>query len=443
MLAASTASGTRLWLLTRSAVSGKGRGKEDGGIDKNLEATKVALPALCSGFAHALAFTPDSRRLVICGASGTVFFADIKLRGSGSRGRTSTGSRDAKSRAGVKRKTKARARGKGRKSFSGEDDDDDDCDDDENDEDKIDSDDDDGVDDNDGKDAEDRADADSPPLADVTFGGSIDHRAVVCDTRFVAGSQKISSDSSGTGFDAAGQNLGPLTERVALGLEAAIADVAVSRDGAYLALYDGLRRVYVYEADSLRLYWRLPICPAPIAAVAFHPHAQPPQLVVLLASHGFLVFDLGKLAVIYPSTSSAQPPQQRLPGALSSAAVHGPLQGIAFDPTPGVSRMLLHSQGACVFVDLAHELPTRARVVQPVVAGRAQIQAVQVQGHREKKKAKRDAEGEGPGLALVSDYRSLLHVGYLAGHQLVSVLSNFTLQESFNCFFSSSYIGTH
>jgi hypothetical protein len=158
-------------------------------------------------------------------------------------------------------------------------------------------------------------------------------------------------------------------------------------------------------------------------------------LVVLLASAAFLVFDLAKLAATPESLLAAAALPQLL-----AAAVHGPLHGIAFDPSPGRSRMLLHSQGACVYVDLALALPAKARLVVPSdpssssapASGHAVVlssassysssSAAPALDAKQRKRQRRELEGTGPGLALVTDYRSLVHVGCLEGPQMVSWL---------------------
>lgn len=296
LLAVSRGSGVRLWRLQQEA--------------EGLRAEKVEVPAGCGGFAHAMAFTQDSRRLVLCGSKGIISLLDS----SGASAAVAEGALSAVS-----------------------------C-------------------------------------------GSIDHRSCVLETRWTQG-----------GADEAHADRAPR-----LGLEAAVSDVCVSADGSLLAITDGLRRVYVYEIDSLRLYWRLPICPAPVTATAFHPRAS--FLVVLLASNAYLAFDLARLNV----TPHSQAAFEHLPRALS--AVQGPLQGIVFDPAPQAAAkwgVLLHGQGACVYLDMEQPVPERTRAVFPSVTGQAPRQ-----GRKKRKK-------EGAGLPLVSDYRSLVHVGCFEGQQLV------------------------
>ena len=319
LLAVSRGSGVRLWRLQQET--------------QELRAERVEVPTGCGGYAHAMAFTQDSRRLVLCGSEGIISLLDSSGASA--------------------------------------------------------------------------AEAEGPFSA--AFCGSIDHRSCVLETRWAQGGpDEAQSDRS-----------------LRLGLEAAISDVCVSADGSLLAVTDGLRRVYVYEIDSLRLYWRLPICPAPVTAAAFHPRA--PFLVVLLASNAYLAFDLARLNV----TPHSQQAFEQLSRSLS--AVQGPLQGIVFDPAPQAATkwgVLLHGQGACVYLDMEQPVPERTRAVFPSVAGQAPRQ-----GRKKRKK-------EGAGLPLVSDYRSLVHVGCFEGQQLVcSLLLHTSLLFSTFLHFSGNTLG--
>jgi hypothetical protein len=323
--------GTRLWFLGRAGedetalagAAGKPKGKPKGkGKSKDLEQQekegqgqqdaggeitpeRVPLPASCSGFAHALAFTQDSRRLALSLSEGALVLVNVE-----------------------------------------------------------------------------------PGAWVASVGGVINHKVTVLESRF---------DDSGRD-----------------GLECAVAGLALSRDGASLAVFDSLRRVYVYEVDTLRLLWRLPICPAPVTSVSFHPHS--PFLVVLLASQALLVFDLVRLNV----TPKSQAALEGLPGAL--AAVPGPLESLCFDPSPSQSRLFLHSQGGCVFLDLAADLPSKAKIIVPALLGQEQEQEQRALRGKEKKRAKREAAETGPGLSVVTSYRSIVHVGCIEGQQLVSPL---------------------
>lgn len=326
VLAVSSVAGTRVWKIQRTGMGGM---ENDSTNQSPYTATLLQLPPIPSlkTLAHAITFTPDSRRLIVASQAGQIIILNLDY-----------------SYPGVKT-TQIKPVGGSMGSVE----------------------------------------------ITVTAGGTINHRANVIESKFIA-------------------TAGP--DRP--GLESAISSMATSSDGAYLAVSDGQRRVYIYETDSLRMYWRLPILPSPTTCTAFHPSL--PLVAVLLASNTYMIFDLVTLSLTPSSTQN-----HTLTGtAIEHSGIGvGPLQGIVFDPL-ATNRMVLYGQGVCIHVDLDAQVPRLARKVTPSVNGLSQMLTAQ-QRRKEAKRAKKEVnQGGGAGLAVTTDYRSIVHLGIIQGGHLVS-----------------------
>lgn len=75
-MAVSTTKETKVYRLSKSKAPSRGK---TSGMPTITTSKRVRLPRACSPPAHALAFTPDGRRLVLAAASGDIRIVDLGL----------------------------------------------------------------------------------------------------------------------------------------------------------------------------------------------------------------------------------------------------------------------------------------------------------------------------------------------------------------------------
>ncbi|CAM9226835.1 unnamed protein product [Ectocarpus fasciculatus] len=166
-------------------------------------------------------------------------------------------------------------------------------------------------------------------------------------------------------------------------------------------------RVYVYETDGLTLHWRLPLFPSPVSALSFHSQS-PNSLVVVLADNSFWIFDVS-LRQLSPWSAQYG---EKIPSAIRN--IPGPIEGVVFD-NDKPSVVIFYGQGFSIFSDLNDVIPEVPKRITPMLNVK----------DSKKKKKRRSSVGGGSGsnFAIVSTYRSLVHVGCTKASNLV-VLEN-------------------
>ena len=194
----------------------------------------------------------------------------------------------------------------------------------------------------------------------------------------------------------------------------AVNHMALSSDGLYLAVSDGVDGVYVYELDRVRLYWKLPACGAAVTAIAFPP-TDASNLVVLLAE-GVLIYDLNAMTL----TRWTEDNMHRISKVLQR--VSSPLHGISFDPAHS-HRMYVHGQGVCVHVDFSQAVPKRGHVANPFLEGMDPAAIAEAaddakSAGKKQKRRKESIENHSSNFSAVYAYRSVVDVGCME-NQLV------------------------
>ena len=107
----------------------------------------------------------------------------------------------------------------------------------------------------------------------------------------------------------------------------AVTKTAVSHDCQWLVTADEMKRVYIYNLDSLQYHCTLPMFPHAIQALSFHP-SNYGTLVIGLANNAIHVFDVESRA--FPDWSI--PLCNNLPKRFTH--LHDPILGLTFNPTP-------------------------------------------------------------------------------------------------------------
>jgi WD40 repeat protein len=201
-------------------------------------------------------------------------------------------------------------------------------------------------------------------------------------------------------------------------LENVCSSCAFSADGQWLAVASAGTRVYIYEIDRLKLHWALPTFGSPVSSVSFHPIAHS-SVVVTLTDNTFWMFDASAMTVAPWSAQYTD----KIPSAVKSIA--GPVEGATFDVNRP-SHIILYGQGFLVFVDLNEAIPDAPKRVTPMNAS----VSIHRRSHFKRKNnasASSTAGNNGThtnrNFAIVSTYRSLVHVGCTAASHLV-VLEN-------------------
>jgi WD40 repeat protein len=199
-------------------------------------------------------------------------------------------------------------------------------------------------------------------------------------------------------------------------LENICTSCSISADGQWLAVASGGTRVYIYEIDRLKLHWALPAFSSPVSSVTFHPIALS-SVVVTLADNTFWMFDASSMAVAPWSAQYTD----KIPTAVKS--IPGPVEGATFDVNRP-SHIILYGQGFLVFVDLNEAIPDAPKRVTPMNAS----VNIHRRAHFKRKNSNSSALSNNGthvnrNFAIVSTYRSLVHVGCTAASHLV-VLEN-------------------
>ncbi len=221
-------------------------------------------------------------------------------------------------------------------------------------------------------------------------------------------------------------------------LNYAVSCLSLSSDGMYLAVASCTHDVYVYELDRSRLYWMPPTSKraGSIASLSFRHGDTSSTLVLLYSTGGFSVYNTQDMAV---DDWSVEAKKKNLTNAWNSCS--GPLQGLCFDSsTP--SRMFLHGQGTCIYVDSAAEVPKKPQAVFPTLFNSEEDSNKEGKHGAKKRKRKNSGDiGSATNFSSITSYRSIIHLGCVDG-QLVSSLLLLSLCHSFGsirpCFFTVS-----
>lgn len=176
-------------------------------------------------------------------------------------------------------------------------------------------------------------------------------------------------------------------------------------DSKYFAVASASGRVYVYEAEGLSLHWRLPVFPYPVSALSFHTQSAS-SLVVVLADNSFWIFDVSLRQLTPWSTQYAD----KIPAAIRN--IPGAIEGVVFD-VDRPSVVIFYGQGFSVFADLNDVIPDVPKRITPMLSATDSYK-------KTKKKRKSLANSEhSSNFAIVSTYRSLVHVACSTGAELI------------------------
>ncbi len=196
-------------------------------------------------------------------------------------------------------------------------------------------------------------------------------------------------------------------------LSYAVSCLSLSSDGMYLAVASCTNDVYVYELDRSRLYWKPPVSQraGPIGSLSFRYGDTSSVLVILHSTGGFGVYNVQEMGV---DDWTIEAKKKNLSFAWQSCG--GPLQGLCFDSSIP-SRMFLHGQGTCIYVDSAAEVPKKPKTVFPTLFS-ADDDSVKEGGKKRKRKGSGD-NGSAANFSTITSYRSIIYLGCVSG-QLVS-----------------------
>ncbi|KZT06760.1 WD40 repeat-like protein [Laetiporus sulphureus 93-53] len=194
-----------------------------------------------------------------------------------------------------------------------------------------------------------------------------------------------------------------------------ITRMAISPDGQWLVTTDERCRTHVFNLDAIVHHALLPTFPAPVHALAFDP-SQPSVLVLGLANNGIHVYDVETRS--FPTWARAL--ERTLPQRF--AQLHDPILGVTFDPGSAVQREGADENGDA---DERPLPPRNALFWGATWLCRIKLDADQGWGGFEKKR-RRDTYGRVPpppdqNFRLVTHYRSLLFVDFIASTELVVV----------------------
>jgi U3 small nucleolar RNA-associated protein 4 len=250
-----------------------------------------------------------------------------------------------------------------------------------------------------------------PASVSVSLRHMVRHSASVRDAMLPLGSSSglLSSGSANSNGHSRSS-----TGNMINGLEYVCNLSTINADSKWFAVASANCRVYVYETDGLVLHWRLPAFPSPVSALAFHALSSS-ALVVVLADNSFWIFDV---ALRQLSPWSVQY-GEKIPSAVRN--IPGPIEGVVFD-SDKPSVVIFYGQGFSVFADLNDAIPEIPKRITPMlnVAGGGLTK-------KQKKKNRKSSGGvsDSSNFAVVSTYRSLVHVGCTrAGGAELVVLEN-------------------
>lgn len=207
----------------------------------------------------------------------------------------------------------------------------------------------------------------------------------------------------------------------------ATSSLSFSPDGQYLSVVTCDASVYVYDLDSVRLFWRISQFTSSITSTSILEYDASLILIVQLANNELFVYNLESQTILHEESIISSLARNKLPNALTS---------ISLDPNDK-SKLFLNSQSAIMRLSLV--VKDNEEDQEPKVLGinaflrfssRNITQRQSLKLVKEKKKAlkkKRKLEEISDKLqtkstqcSIITLYRSIIHVRCLSDKKLVS-----------------------
>ena len=225
-----------------------------------------------------------------------------------------------------------------------------------------------------------------------------DHHRTALGGRATKGPRRTGQDDDADGeamaVDAHEEDTIPVSKRAA---ETYVSRLAISADGQWLATTDTLAHTHIFNLDSVQHHAALPSFSLPAQAITFEP-ASSNLLVLAFPDNTFQVFDVE--AGVFPEW--ARNLSISLPKRFTR--IHDPVLGIMFDPASQGKMILWGSTWLCR-VNLSEHMSKGSK-----------------KRRRNSLKNPATPEEEGTGdFKMITHYRPILYVGFLAPGELVVV----------------------
>lgn len=233
------------------------------------------------------------------------------------------------------------------------------------------------------------------------------------------------------------------------GLELVVSNIAFSADGRFIAVADAHHGIYIYDLDSLRLFWRVPDFTSFVTVLKFQPSLQSSILIVVLSSNAIILLDVEQCHILPRpwsiqvnnsdgSNNNSNPSSTGLSlyevGIPSYLLLHlNPLEGISFkSPTDNI--LFLYGKGIIVYVNIQTDAPKQLKIITTANNHDETIQGKRYNeesGFWENSAAgnavlnhnstTRVNEQSNNNFTVLDIYRSIIHVGHISSKEMVVV----------------------
>eukprot|EP00638_Chattonella_subsalsa_P015879 CAMPEP_0117825856 /NCGR_PEP_ID=MMETSP0949-20121206/5727_1 /TAXON_ID=44440 /ORGANISM="Chattonella subsalsa, Strain CCMP2191" /LENGTH=721 /DNA_ID=CAMNT_0005665911 /DNA_START=34 /DNA_END=2196 /DNA_ORIENTATION=+ len=201
-----------------------------------------------------------------------------------------------------------------------------------------------------------------------------------------------------------------------------VSNIAFSSDGQWLACSHASGSVYLFNMDTLQVYWKLPTFESPPTALAFHCHYA--TLVVACASNKFYLFDVEERRLAEWSRDCGDTFPKELLGRPE------PITGITFNPARP-SELVLYAHGFFCHVDLKFPVPKKARVYPPRHVSLQDNKLSKTSEPNRKRHRRSDSESDadksigknGDNFVICLKYKPIIYLGFHGNDELL-VLEN-------------------